>query len=283
MERQTLHFEETGEYCPDCGRPLRVGVLDTGMFQGIMRIPDACICVKERKAKERQETIVRGRGVIIGNRLKNSGLRKRWADCKLENFVPRNGQEKALEIALKFTEQFWKRDNPMDGVGLILCGGVGSGKTHLAAAVANAVISGAPIPDDYAYDIGCGTKLPTNTSPVMFSSTVSLLSELKREFADTEVRSRDIMEQFKNAPLTVLDDLGAEKLTDWALERIFEIVDHRYGEKLPIVVTTNATTEEMRERFGLRVYDRLKEMCIVVPVLSSSQRSTAAYNKGKRS
>ena len=69
-----------------------------------------------------------------------------------------------------------------------------------------------------------------------------------------------------------MDDLGAEKPTEWTKERLFEIVDYRYSEELPIVITTNRTPKEMIDSLGARIYDRIKEMCVLVSTAAPSQR-----------
>jgi DNA replication protein DnaC len=62
-------------------------------------------------------------------------------------------------------------------------------------------------------------------------------------------------------PLLVLDDLGSERVTDWVREQIFLIINSRYEEMLPTVVTTNDTLEELEKHVGQRIISRLMETC----------------------
>lgn len=160
--------------------------------------------------------------------------------------------------------------------GILLSGGVGSGKTFFSAAVANAVIDMSRISDDDAERAGKGIMYRKYT-PVRFTSTVELLEQLKATYnagSGTET-AQNITDRLKKAPLLVLDDMGAEKPSEWVSERLFEIVDYRYNEELPVIITTNATPQELKQKIGERSFDRLREMCIFIPVTAKSQRQTA--------
>lgn len=121
---------------------------------------------------------------------------------------------------------------------LVMTGRCGSGKTHLGLAIANA-------------------HLRSGTQTVMFTVVPDLLDHLRATFDPS--RGIDYDERFslfRNAFLLVLDDLGTENTTPWAKEKLFQIINHRYNERLPTVVTTNRPFNEIDERIVSRMLDR---------------------------
>ena len=84
-----------------------------------------------------------------------------------------------------------------------------------------------------------------------------------------------MLHHLKTVELLVLDDLGAEKSSEWTKSVLFEIIDYRYNEMLPILITTNCPPKELKAKIGDRSYDRIREMCALVPVTAESQRKTA--------
>jgi DNA replication protein DnaC len=119
---------------------------------------------------------------------------------------------------------------------LLLRGGYGCGKTHLAAAIANV-----------ALDKG---------APVIFVTVPDLLDYLRAAYAPTSPTSYDRrFEEVRTAPLLVLDDLGTEHATPWALEKLFQLLNYRYMADLPTVITTNRDLEDMEPRLRSRLGD----------------------------
>jgi DNA replication protein DnaC len=114
----------------------------------------------------------------------------------------------------------------------------GCGKTHLAAAVAN-------------YCIG-------NDRPAFFISVFELMDHLRSAFGpSSDISYDELFERVKEVPLLVLDDLGARSTTPWAQEKLFQIVNHRFNNQLPTVITIVAgmNVEELDERLCTRLSD----------------------------
>ncbi|MGC9397203.1 MAG: ATP-binding protein [Anaerolineae bacterium] len=119
---------------------------------------------------------------------------------------------------------------------LLLRGGYGCGKTHLAAAIANATL-----------DKGL---------PVIFVTVPDLLDYLRAAYAPTSLTSYDQrFEEVRTTPLLILDDLGTEHATPWALEKLFQLLNYRYMADLPTVITTNRDLEDMEPRLRSRLGD----------------------------
>ena len=117
---------------------------------------------------------------------------------------------------------------------LVLHGGYGSGKTHLAAAVVNARLA--------------------DGSPALFVVVPDLLDHLRGAFAPGSESSYDErFEAVRSAPLLVLDDLGTQAPTAWAAEKLFQLLNHRYTHRLPTVITTNHPPEALDERLRSRL------------------------------
>jgi DNA replication protein DnaC len=125
---------------------------------------------------------------------------------------------------------------------LLLMGGYGCGKTHLAAAIANEVV-------------------PTGT-PTIFLTVPDLLDWLRFSYGSSETSFESRFDELKNIQLLVLDDLGTQNATPWAQEKLYQIINHRYTHRLPTVLTTNL---DLREIEG-RIQSRLKDPDLVTKV-----------------
>jgi DNA replication protein DnaC len=119
---------------------------------------------------------------------------------------------------------------------LLLIGTYGCGKTHLAAAIAN---------DSLA-----------NGQPALFLNTPDLLDFLRETFAPkSETTYSDRFDEIRDAPLLILDDLGTESPTQWAIEKLYQLLNYRYNAHLPTVITTNKRIEDIEPRVASRLGD----------------------------
>lgn len=262
--------ESETERCPECGKPILYGHIEVMGNTYESRLE--CPCVTARKERERAELLAAERLVARDYRGMAAGLSKRGRSQRFRNYAPEEGQKEAFEAARAFAKAFI--EDKHDGTGLLLIGGVGSGKSHLAAAVVNAVLDYIPIPDseaDNAFRLGYpeGARLYS----VRFVPTVGLLEEIRASY-DNRENAQEIMQQYKAAKLLVLDDMGAERPTEWVRERLFDIIDYRYNECLPTIITSNANIPELRQHLGDRLCDRIRSMCKTITVKAGSRRPT---------
>ena len=148
--------------------------------------------------------------------------------------------------------------NLASGRGFWFYGDVGTGKTSLAMLISKAAIEAG--------------------RSVAIYSVPQLLADIKATYEDGSGSSYlDLFRRLSRVDLLHLDDLGAEKRTEWVLEQLYAIVNERWQEQRSIVVTTNlANREELREQVGARTVSRLSEMCATIPIMGRDLRAAAA-------
>ena len=160
---------------------------------------------------------------------------------------------KILRMAKRYVENF--KDMEKKSQGLLLYGSVGTGKSYTAACIANALME--------------------KSTTVIMTSFVKVLSDIGS--AQDEA---SYLADLNRPRLLIIDDLGAERSTEYALEKVYNVVDSRVRSDKPMILTTNLTLEEMMESRDIRyqrIYDRILEVCFPVEMKwKSFRRRTAA-------
>lgn len=231
-------------HCGTCNTPKQVRV---ELF-GEIRTP-LCMCkCEEDKQKREQEERER---IRFQEKIKEY-RRVGFPESEMSNWTFANADgsnEKNMDAMKRYVENF--ADFRKQGKGLLLFGTVGTGKTYAAACVANALI-------DKGYP-----ALVTNFARI--ANTVSGMFEGKQEYYD----------RLNRFPLLALDDLSAERKTEYMQEIVFNVVDSRYRAKLPLIVTTNLTWQELANPQDIayqRIFSRLLEMCVPVKFEGADKR-----------
>ena len=158
-------------------------------------------------------------------------------ELTFESFKPRGRKGLGEMHATSLEQSFNQARNYAQGLNgwLLLQGGYGCGKTHLAAAVAN-------------FAVGMGV-------PTLFLTVPDLLDTLRFAYNDQDTTFEQRFDEIRNAKLLVLDDFGTQNATGWAQEKLFQIVNYRYINKFPTVVTTNLALDEIEARIRSRLSD----------------------------
>ena len=136
--------------------------------------------------------------------------------------------------------------------GLFITGKVGTGKTHLVAAIVDRLAR--------LYARRLFSKYYNYYEyPIIYVSAVELFSQIRASF--NEHNTDEIMEKYENCNLLIIDDLGVEKASDFTVEYIYKIIDNRYCNLKPVIITSNLTDDELKEKLSERIISRIYEMC----------------------
>lgn len=228
-------------HCRVCGNPVET-IIENEII-GRRKVRCICECrIKEREAdqeRKRLETCERNRRICFkGTELKG------WT---FDNDDGSN--EQIINAAKRYAQQFGQFRK--SGKGLLFWGDVGTGKSFAAACIANAVI-------DQGY-----TALMTN------------FAELSNKLQESFSGRQSYIDSLNKFSLLVIDDLGAERKSEYMQEIVFNIIDARYRAGLPLIITTNLTMHEIKEPAEIgnaRIYDRVLEICHPIRVAGESHR-----------
>lgn len=230
-------------HCGKCRTPKQCRV---ELFGKIMTPMCLCQCEKERRDREDADFRRREKLQEI-ERLRSIGFPD--LEMRLWRFEKDDGtNEKITTVCKRYAEHF--PDMLEKGKGLLLFGPVGTGKTFEAACIANALI-------DQGYPC-----MVTN-----FSRVTNTLFSVKDK--------QEYIDELNRFDLLVIDDLAAERDTEYMGELIFSVIDGRYRSKKPLIITTNLTADELKYPADVRkqrIFSRLLEMCVVVKVDGKDRR-----------
>ena len=243
-------------HCGKCHTPKEAFFAKGIALMGKNKHPIDCSC--QRTERKKQEVLIsQQKHSDLVRRLKAEGFS---APAMLDwTFENDNGRSPQMHHAHRYVEQ-WQTMRT-ENLGLLLWGGVGTGKSFLAGCIANALME--------------------QEVPVRMTNFARILNELNGSLSGRN----DIVDRLCRYPLLIIDDFGMERGTECALEQIYSIVDSRYHSRKPLIVTTNLTLDEIRHPQNTahaRIYDRLLEMCIPISCIGVSFRKETAQEKLER-
>lgn len=223
-----------------------------------------CICKCESEERERiQKQKDYEEEMRRIERLKVASLMDaKLKSATLKTFTQKEDNQKLYTIVKNYVdnfETFYKSNR-----GLLFWGTVGTGKSYAAACIAN--------------------ELLNRKIPVVMTSFVKVLQVIQ----DNTENETEFVNRLCAARLLIIDDLGTERNTDYALEKVYNVIDSRYRTGKPLILTTNLNLQDMQMTQDIRyqrIYDRIFEMCHPVMVNGTSWRINQAkerFNETKR-
>lgn len=257
LEPKELDYNKELESCEVCGDPIEKLVTLEG-FNRTIRTKVNCKCKREALEAKRVLEENKEKQIRLNSIIKNSLMDNSFRTKTFENWDFEKGNDKMHKIGVKYSNNF--KEMKEKSVGLLIYGEPGNGKTFVSAAIAN--------------------KLLDNMVPVICVSINSLLSRIKETFNSWGKEAEDtIINSLSNADLLIIDDLGTEQATEWSKTKIYNIIDSRYRNGLPLIISTNVALTDLEAKYDRRTYDRLLEMCTPVINKGPSIRLKKAVEK----
>ncbi|NMD38432.1 MAG: ATP-binding protein [Christensenellaceae bacterium] len=232
-------------YCGNCHSKKQSQI---SCFGRIVRPHCLCKCEAEKLQKQEEEQRKIEKENIRKQRLESlkslSMMGEKLMNSTFENW---QGNEKLKNICINYCISF--RDRYAKNQGLLLYGEPSVGKTYAAASIAN--------------------KLISDGVPVVMTSFTKFINN--GNFGD----NNEILNYMDDAKLLILDDLGAERNSPFAIEQVGELIENRINQNKPLILTTNLTVKEMKEPDDFRykrIYHRVFEVCYPVLVEGPARR-----------
>lgn len=247
--------------CEKCGESL---LLEIELFGEIRLVPRMCRCERENFIAQKQLNENKEKQGRLETLIKNSFMDRTFTESVFEAWDFNKASKKMYTLGTKYVMKF--EELKAEGLGLLIHGEPGNGKTFLSCCIANALLQ--------------------KYVPAICVSINGLLSRIKETYNKWgDEAEADILRGLGKADLLIVDDLGTETHTNWSQSTIYNIIDSRYRSKLPLIITTNLQIDTnktggvLADMYGRRTEDRILEMCTPVENMQKSIRLGEAKKK----
>lgn len=269
MIQRSLQNRESDDYidedgflcCGECHDRKQMDVtLPGGLYPGedgkTIRVGRLCKCGQEKAERERQDQ-ERQKFAQRMERLRRDGITDP-AYLKYTFAQDDHRNPKISHVCLKYVQN-WE-EMKAQNIGILFYGDVGTGKSFLACAIANALLE--------------------RLVSVSVTNFPRILNSLQGSFDDERQKRIDRLQHYS---LLVIDDLGVERDTSYSVEQVYNVVDTRARSGKPVIITTNLSLKDMENPPSLaykRIYDRVLEMCpIRLKMVGESRRASNASER----
>ncbi|WP_175969661.1 ATP-binding protein [Burkholderia sp. BCC0322] len=248
MNVPTLFCEKHGEYP---ARSISIGRL-------VLRPSKCPKCVADEDEREQRERVAketRARQERLERQIKQAGIPHGFLDRTFESYIATEpSQQKALDTTRRFAGGFDRYAKK--GTMLALCGGLGTGKTHLAIAAAQHVSA--------------------SGHTVMYTTAMDMVTKLRDAMRqDSPIGPGAMLDVIGSVDLLIVDELGVQKLSDDVQTHLFNVFDRRYRDARPALLLSNLTATELGAYVGDRIADRLRERAAFISCDWQSYRRQA--------
>ena len=184
-------------------------------------------------------------------------VNKRFNSASFDNYnCTTVSQKELVDLLKKFCKNGFDKN-------IIIIGGVGTGKTHLAYAIMNSITGRWMHSGNEYYQMG----------PVYYGTAKEMIDNIKCSWNDKSISNMDIYCQI---PVLIIDELGVQYGTDCERTEMYEIFNNRYNDMLPIIALSNNSLPELKKILGQRIYDRLTSGAIIYELSGKSHRQVEA-------
>ena len=251
------------EICRFCGKELQpIGFVIDDKVAVWKPTPPRCDCEqamdywREYDRRESENKHQKDMQEKISNLFGHSGIKKRFMERTFPNFCcDTPGRKENFKIAKEYADNF--SNHKAMGDGLYIEGTNGTGKTHLAAAIALQLI-------------GEGI-------PVICKTSSDLLQDIKKSFSFEGTKEHEVLDIYKKVDLLIIDDLGKEQCSDWSMSTLYSIMNDRYEAMKPTIITTNYNVDRLISALTPKGFDNMKIVAIISRLRETNKVMTMAW------
>lgn len=251
------------EICRFCGKELQpIGFVIEDKVAVWKPTPPRCDCEqamdywREYDRRESENKHQKDMQEKISNLFGQSGIKKRFMERTFPNFCcDTPGRKENFKIAKEYADNF--SNHKAMGDGLYIEGTNGTGKTHLAAAIALQLI-------------GEGI-------PVICKTSSDLLQDIKKSFSFEGTKEHEVLDIYKKVDLLIIDDLGKEQCSDWSMSTLYSIMNDRYEAMKPTIITTNYNVDRLISALTPKGFDNMKIVAIISRLRETNKVMTMAW------
>lgn len=262
MKTNTQGLGSKCQICDKCGAPKEHTLKILGQ---VKKVPVACKCEISEYNRRNEEAENMDKLRRLDSLKKYSLMDATFEQCTFDNWKLDESNKVWYKLGKKYCEEWQEMKHK--NIGMLLHGEPGTGKTYLSFCIAN--------------------ELLKQFVPVIATSSINVINKIYESYGSYGDEGEvDIINQFKNASLVILDDLGAEHEGKTGKEKqiIYSLLDARIRSQLPTIITTNLRPEQLKRKLTgsdgvARTYDRIVEVCPRIEITGKAYRIEKAKEK----